>query len=449
MSPDFSSLRTRFIMATMVSVIIGTILTGLVVARVIHSYVVDSFHAEMEIHIQELSELSVVDAKGQPYLLRRLSDPRFIPPGSGFYWEVERAGFTTIRSPSLDGNNLPVGLAKGPRPLWQFILGPTGSTLEYAMTKPMTDGGPPLKLYVATDQRLIDELVAEIDWPLIYSLGVFAIVMILIGAIQINYGMRPLRKMQAAISAIRNGRERRMLGDYPSEIKPLVSDLNQLLTSNWDMVQSARVQAGNLAHGLRTPLAIIADEAQLLADKGGRESANVLLQSCEQMQRYIDYYTSRARMAAQANLPGHRAAVDKVLEPIISAMRRLHRDRGLTLAVAYGPKIDVSVDEVDLAEILSNLIDNACKWATSRIEITWHLDDGATVLSIDDDGPGIAEGHRDTVFKVGERLDMAKFGTGLGLAIVKDILLHYQGSIELDKSPLGGLGVRLRLPFRP
>jgi signal transduction histidine kinase len=235
--------------------------------------VVDRFHEEMEIHIQELADLSLVDAKGQPYLLHRLSDERFIPPGSGFYWEVERAGYTTIRSPSLDGNNLPVGLAKGPEPLWQFILGPTGSTLEYAMTKPMTDGGPPLLLYIATDQRMIDEVLAEIDWPLIYSLGAFAIVMILIGAIQINYSMRPLHKMQAAISAIRNGRERRMMGNYPSEIMPLVSDLNQLLTSNWDMLQSARVQAGNLAHGLRTPLAIIADEAQLLADKGGRESA--------------------------------------------------------------------------------------------------------------------------------------------------------------------------------
>ena len=448
MRPDFGSLRTRFIMATMVSVIIGTILTGLVVARVIQSYVVDRFHEEMEIHIQELADLSLVDAKGQPYLLHRLSDERFIPPGSGFYWEVERAGYTTIRSPSLDGNSLPVGLAKGPEPLWQFILGPTGSTLEYAMTKPMTDGGPPLLLYIATDQRMIDEVLAEIDWPLIYSLGAFAIVMILIGAIQINYSMRPLHKMQAAISAIRNGRERRMIGNYPSEIVPLVSDLNQLLTSNWDMLQSARVQAGNLAHGLRTPLAIIADEAQLLADKGGRESAAVLLQSCEQMQRYIDYYTSRARMAAQANLPGHRSALDKVLEPIINAMRRLYRDRGLELMVTYGPKIDVSMDEVDLAEILSNLIDNACKWATTRVEVTWHLDKGAAVLLIDDDGPGITEIQREAVFKVGERLDRSEFGTGLGLAIVKDLLLHYRGSVGLETSPLGGLRVELHLPFR-
>ena len=177
MRPDFGSLRTRFIMATMVSVIIGTILTGLVVARVIQSYVVDRFHEEMEIHIQELADLSAVDAKGQPYLLRRLSDERFIPPGSGFYWEVERAGYTTIRSPSLDGNSLPVGLAKGPEPLWQFILGPTGSTLEYAMTKPMSDGGPPLLLYIATHQRMHTKVISGIHLPLIYPPGPLSIVL--------------------------------------------------------------------------------------------------------------------------------------------------------------------------------------------------------------------------------------------------------------------------------
>ncbi|OYU03118.1 MAG: hypothetical protein CFE36_01780 [Sphingomonadaceae bacterium PASS1] len=446
---DFSSLRTRFMIATIAAVIIGTILTGLVVARVIHSYVVDRFHEEMEEHIKELAELSAVDAKGQPYLLRHLSDARFVPPGSGFYWEVERAGYKKIRSPSLDGNNLPVGLANGPEPLWQFIIGPSGGMLEYAMTKPMTDGGPPLLLYVATDQRLIDELLAEIDWPLIYSLGAFAIIMVLIGAIQINYIMRPLHKIQASISAIRNGTERRMLGDYPSEIKPLVSSLNQLLTSNWEMLQSARVQAGNLAHGLRTPLAIIADEAQLMADKDGSESAAVLLQSCEQMQRYIAYYTSRTRMAAQASPLGHHSALDKALEPIIIAMRRLYRDRGLELIVTHGPNIEVSMDEVDLTEILSNLIDNACKWATTSIQISWYHDKDAAVLLIDDDGPGITEIQRETVFKVGERLDRSEFGTGLGLAIVKDLLLHYRGSVGLETSPLGGLRVELRVPYRP
>lgn len=449
MTLDFSSLRTRFIAATILSIIIGTLLTGIIVARVIQSYVLDGFHEEMEVHIQELGVLSNVDAQGQPYLLRRLSDPRFIPSGSGFYWQVERTGFATVRSPSLGNKTLPAGLAQGTQPRWRFVKGPTGDALQYAMMKPVADGGPPLILTISTDQRLIDEVLAQIDWPLLYSLASFACVMILIGIVQINYSMRPLLKMKGSIEAIRAGRERHMVGDYPSEVKPLVADLNQLLDANWEMVQSARVQAGNLAHGLRTPLAIIADEAQSVEKMGGSSSAAVLLDSCRQMQRYIEYYTSRARMAAHANLPGHRAALDKVLEPVVNAMRRLHRDRALTLAVAYGPRIDVSIDEVDLSEILSNLIDNACKWATSRVEIGWHLDDGAAVLQIADDGPGIPGAYRDAVFNVGERLDRAEVGTGLGLAIVKDLVLHYRGSIELEDSPLGGLGIRLRIPFRP
>ncbi len=446
MKPDLSSLKTRFIVATAAWITIGLLLTGIIVSKIVREYVIDGFHEEMQIHIEELAALTVIDDNGQPFLLRRLSDPRFIPQNSGFYWQVERAGHSTIRSPSLGRASLPTGLAKSQTPDWKFASGPTGQTLEYAMVKTVAKGQPPLALYMATDKRLMDEVLADINWPLLYSLSSFAAIMIILGAIQINYSLQPLQRMKKAIADIRDGQERRMVGQYPAEIRPLVSDLNHLLDANWAMVQSARVQAGNLAHGLRTPLAVMTDEAQTIAKEGHPESAAVFLNACRQMQRYINYYTTRARMAATAGLPGHRASLVNTLEPVVGAMRRLHRESEIQICVGDFPDVDTRVEDVDLEEMTSNLIDNACKWTNGRVIISWETKAGTVHIDVDDDGPGIAPDMREKAFDIGERLDKAQLGTGLGLAIVRDLALHYRGNVEMSESPLGGLRVRLSLP---
>lgn len=447
MKPNLDSLRTRFIFATAAWIVIGLLLTGLIVAGIVREYVIEGFHDEMEIHIEELSALTALDKNGQPFVMRRLSDPRFVPIRSGFYWQIERPGHPTVRSPSLGMENLPAGLVLAEKPKWKYASGPTGQTLEYGMFKTADDGGKPLSLYIATDKRLMDEVLSEINRPLIYSLASFAAIMILLGALQVNYSLKPLQRMKRAIADIRDGHEHRMVGAYPAEVKPLVSDLNQLLDANWEMVQSARIQAGNLAHGLRTPLAVMMDEAQTIAQKGDPATAAIFLQGCQQMQRYVEYYTSRARMAATARLPGHRSQLMGTLDTVVSAMRRLYRDRGIQICVGKFPDADIRVEHVDLEEMVSNLIDNACKWAGTRVMISWELQNSFALICIDDDGPGIAAEHREKVFDVGERLDRSALGTGLGLAIVRDLALHYRGNVELMDSPLGGLRARLNLPI--
>lgn len=446
MKPDLNSLRTRFILATTAWIVIGLLLTGVIVSAIVREYVIDGFHDEMKIHIEELTALTALDIAGQPYLMRRLSDPRFIPKKSGFYWQIERPGYSTIRSPSLGEGSLPTGLALNQEPDWRFASGPTGETLEYGVLKLIEEGGEPLSLYIATDKRLMDQVLSDIDWPLLYSLASFAVVMILLGAFQVNYSLRPLQRMKKAIADIQDGRENRMAGEYPAEVKPLVSDLNQMLDANWEMVQSARIQAGNLAHGLRTPLAVMMDEAQSIEQKGDPETAAVFLQACQQMQRYVEYYTSRARMAATARLPGHRSELLGTLETVASAMRRLHRDKGIQICVGKFPDTDMRVENVDLEEMVSNLLNNACKWAGSRVMISWEMHGATVAINFDDDGPGIEAEHRERVFNVGERLDRSALGSGLGLAIVRDLALHYRGNVELLDSPLGGLRVKLNLP---
>jgi signal transduction histidine kinase len=446
MIPPNGSLRKRFIISTFILIGAGLLFTGIMVSNLFRTYITDGFHEEMQIHIEELAALSTVDKTGQPFLLRRLSDPRFIPAHSGFYWEIRRDGHPPLRSPSLVNGDISGTLATTSGKRWAITDGPMGKTLEYGMIIPTRAGGPPLHLSIASDLRLLDDILRDFNWPLGWELAIFALVMIGLGVVQVHYSIKPLGRLKSAIANVREGTTARMEGDYPGEISPLVNDLNHLLDANGEMVRSARIQAGNLAHGLRTPLAILVDEAQQLSSRGESESADTLERECRRMQRYVDYYTARARTAALANMPGQLASVRATLEPIISAMRRLHKGRDINICLGNFPDISLACDEVDLEEMTSNLIDNACKWAKSRVIVSWSQDNHAVRIFVDDDGPGLAPSKRESVFNAGERLDEAVPGTGLGLTIVRDLVLMYKGGIRLTESTLGGLRAELLVP---
>lgn len=440
------SIRSRFVFGTVLLILVGLLLTGIMVSSLMRGYITQGFHDEMEVHIDELAALTVIDKNGRPLLMRRLSDPRFIPKNSGFYWKIEREGFASVKSPSLVSGDLSGTLAVSTSPRWAETTGPTGKMLEYGMIIYPDKDQAPVKLSMATDLRLLDEVLSDFNLPLFYALFGFAIAMTTLGAAQIVYSLKPLERLKLAIADIRSGKSARMAGRYPAEIAPLVSDLNQLLDANSEMVRSARVQAGNLAHGLRTPLAIMMDEAQQIAEKGDKDSADVLLNGCHQMLRYVDYYTARARTAALARVPGQSTSLRDTIEPIVTAMRRLHKTKDISICLGDFPDIIMPCDDVDLEEMTSNLIDNACKWASTRVMISWEEDRQWVLIFVDDDGPGLSPEEYSSVFEIGERLDEAKPGTGLGLPIVKDLVALYQGRITLCRSSLGGLRAELAIP---
>jgi signal transduction histidine kinase len=442
-----NSLKNRFILSSAASIVFGLIFTGLLMAGLFRGYINAGFHDEMQIHIEELGALVALDKTGQPFLMRRLSDPRFIPKDSGFYWQVRRAGFQPVRSPSLAGKDIPASLAISNKKNWAILPGPTGDTLEYGMQMTPKKGGPPVELSIASDMRILREVLYDFEWPLTAALLGVAVIMTILGAFQIQFSLVSVRRLESAVAGVRSGKAQYMDENYPAELQPMVSDLNKLLAANLEMVRSARVQAGNLAHGLRTPLAIVLDEALQLRQQGQRSSASVLSAECDRMRRYIDYYTARARTAAHVGLSNHTTSLASSLTPIVTALHRLHRDRRIDITVAERPDINVACDAIDLEEMLSNLIDNACKWASSKVEINWNVTNDVVEITIDDDGKGLPDEKRAVVFNAGERLDEEVPGTGLGLSIVRDIALLYRGAVTLETSPLGGLRVLLCLPI--
>jgi signal transduction histidine kinase len=275
---------------------------------------------------------------------------------------------------------------------------------------------------------------------------VVAALCMFLGFWQVKKGFSALDELRERLGAVREGREQQVTGGFPAEVSPLVHDLNALLDHRERTVRRAVAKAGDLAHGLKTPLAVLAQEAARAKADGHHELAASVEHQIDRMRRQIDYHLAQARAAASGAAPGARATIVESADGLARTLMRLHAERGVTIDIDVPPEHAVRGQREDLDEMLGNLLDNACKWARSRVVVSSAASNGTIAVLVDDDGPGIEPGLRRAVLQRGVRADEAAPGSGLGLAIVRDLAEVYGGSIALDASPLGGLRATLQLP---
>jgi signal transduction histidine kinase len=275
---------------------------------------------------------------------------------------------------------------------------------------------------------------------------VVAVVCVLGGFALIRAVVARLDGVRRRLADVRRGAAQRLRGRYPAEVQPLVDDLNALLDHRDRAIRRAIATAGDLAHAMKTPLAILQQDAERADAVNQPELAATIRDNVDRMRRQVDRHLARARAAAAGATAGAHASVHDSAEALVRTLGRLHVDRGLDLRMAVGDDHAVRAQREDLDEMLGNLIDNACKWARTRVEIASSAADSAIVMSVDDDGPGLAAEARVSVLRRGVKADQAAPGSGLGLAIVSDLAELYGGSIALAESTLGGLRAELRLP---
>lgn len=279
------------------------------------------------------------------------------------------------------------------------------------------------------------------------AIAVLALGFVAVGLAHVRKSLEPFDALRERLAALREGRHERIEGSYPPEVQPLVNDLNALLDDRELAVTRALATAGDLAHGLKTPLAILAQEAERAAASGDHERAETLREQVDRMRRLVDYHLAHARASASAgDAPGVRSAVADSAEALSRTMLRLHASRALDLRVEVPAGIEVRVRREDLDEVLGNLLDNACKWARSRVSVSSERRGGEIAVFVDDDGPGLEPSMREGVLRRGVRGDQARPGSGLGLAIVRDLAELYGGSVSLARSPHGGVRAILILP---
>ena len=269
---------------------------------------------------------------------------------------------------------------------------------------------------------------------------------VLAGLFQIRKGLSSFRNLRGRLSQVHAGREGRVEGKYASEVQPLVDDLNALLEHRDQVVRRSIAKAGDLAHGLKTPLAVLAHEADRARAAGHTELADALTTQIDGMRRQIEYHLAQARAAASGATPGAVTSVRETAEGLARTLERLHAAHGLTIDVAVDPSHTVRVQREDLHEMLGNLLDNACKWTRKRVAISSTVQDSHVVIAVEDNGPGVPAAQRSRVLQRGVKADEAAPGSGLGLAIVRDLVELYGGTVALEDADGGGLRVRLALP---
>ena len=291
--------------------------------------------------------------------------------------------------------------------------------------------------------------IAHIHWTLGHFVIIIAVAVAtaIAGFWQIKKGLSALDQVRGRLSSVHRGEAERVTGSFPTEVQPLVDDLNALLDQRERLVQRAIAKAGDLAHGLKTPLAVLSQEAQRAERDGHAEFASSVGSQVERMRTQIDYHLAHARAAASGAAPGTRSVVKSSADALARTLIQLYSQRGIAIDVHVAPEHAVRCQREDLDEMLGNLLDNACKWARTRVTVTSaNGATGVTLITVDDDGPGLAPAMRASVLQRGVRADEAVPGSGLGLAIVRDIAAVYGGSIELAESPTSGVSARLTLP---
>jgi signal transduction histidine kinase len=445
------SLRLRLFAAGAVSILLALTVAAAGLMLLFERHVERRVVQELESDLRQLAGGLALDPAGALEVGRSPAEPRFQEPLSGLYWQiVQSPAGAMLRSRSLWDNmlSLPPDVLTDGELHQHVVRGPGGAsllTVERLVTLPGTLGGGRIRVAVAVDKREITAAALAFGADLAPALAGLAAVLIAAAWLQVTIGLRPLDAVRRRLAEIRAGRTARLGDAFPDEVQPLTAEVDHLLDAQEQAIARARARAGDLAHGLKTPLTVLASTAEELRARGDSAMADEVASVADGMRRHVDRELARAR----AGLPG-RIKTPQVVRPvadrIIGVLRRTPRGQDLEWRVDLDDALAANADGQDLAELLGNLAENAAKWASGTVCITGAAEPDGITLAVEDDGPGIADDAVSAAVARGGRLDEAQPGTGLGLAIVSDLVEAYGGSLTLSRSALGGLRAAVRLP---
>jgi signal transduction histidine kinase len=442
------SLRLRLFGLAAATIAVALGVAWLAMTVVFERHVKARLEAELANHIVWIAA-NLTDDGGQISLHTESPDPRMSRPFGGLYWQVEPDGSKPIRSRSLWDETLPPPPSGSVLPATYENSGPEGRMLllrAEALSLALGDGEQRVQAIVAADYSEIEGPVGAFARDIALAMLIVGLTLATAAAVQVGVGLAPLDTIRRDVAAIRAHLASRLHPKVPSEIQPLVDEVNLLLGSQEEALTRARVHAGDLAHGLKTPLTVLSMVARDLERCGNPAAASEILAQVDAMRRRVDRELARARLGAQ---PHATSRLLPLIEGVIGLVRRTPQGEQLQWDIAVDPTATIAADDVDAAEAIGNILENASKWARTRVLVTTSVDEAAVIVSIDDDGPGVADDRLRELTARGAKLDEKKDGAGLGLAIVNEIVGAYRGRLELSRSELGGLRVCLAWPASP
>lgn len=439
------SLRLRLIVAGAAAILIALGLAAMGMSALFAAHVERTAITELSVELDQLLAGLGQDASGDLTLVQAPADPRFLRPFGGLYWQIETAG-RTLRSRSLWDYKLPLpgDRAGGGAPVSLTLPGPAEKpvlALLRDVVLPASLGKESARVAVAIDRADLMATDRAFVTDLLPYTALLALVLILAGWAQVTVGLGPLAVVSARVAAVRSGRSTRIGADLPSEVRPLAAEVDALLEEREQDIARARMRAGDLAHGLKTPLQALLGEAGHLQDAGDTTAAKAIEEIAATMRRHVDRELTRARLSHRGIAP--RADAAEVAGRVVRVARRVGAFATLDWQVHIDPGLTMAADADDLTEALGALAENAGRHAGSRVVISGRREGAMVVISVNDDGPGIDPDLRQVLMARGEGLD--RLGTGLGLAIAAEIAEAFGGRLSLHAPPRG-LEAQLELP---
>jgi len=454
-----NSLAFRLFLTAAVWTLLVLPVAGLLIYSVYRDDVRTGFDERLKFLLTVVQADSIDQAELEPGRPRDVGEPLFEITHSGWYWQIKPLDAQHGRrlvSASLASEQLPSPFESkvptdGRGTHWMDATGPNDQSIRIAeviYTIGDDPAGPRYSFAVAGPLDWLDNRLSAFRTRLSIALALAGVALLLTTLLQVRFGLAPLSNIERGLAAIRSGEASHLKGDLPAEIEPLQLELNALIQSNQEIIDRARTQVGNLAHALKTPLAVIINEAREPTASGAKiaEQATV-------MRDQLNHYLDRARVAARAGTVGRVTEVRPVVDALQRALERIYRDKGVAISVDAAASVRFQGERQDFEEMLGNLLDNACKWARQEVRLVAVIVEPANRtgarrlrVTIEDDGPGLSSEQRAVLGKRGVRLDETKPGSGLGLSIVADLAQSYRGGLKLEASPLGGLLARLDLP---
>ena len=455
---ETNSLSFRLIFTSAVVAFVLLVSAAFLLSTLFQAAIERNFDARLRAVLDSLLANVELRTDGSPGMSGQIADPRFTLPLSGWYWQVTppagKALADLASESSLEKRLAPAdgdGLVRDGGGIASFYTKDSAGKQLRAIEQKF-------KLFGGTDEFSFlvagnfDELKEEINAfrRALYSvLALLGFGLLAAIVLQVRVALRPMQRMQQALSAIRGGKAERLEGDFPSEMQPVAEELNLLIQANTEVIDRARTQVGNLAHALKTPLSVLTNEAQGNKTAFGQKVS----EQTQVMRDQVNLYLDRARRAARAQTLGSVTDIEPVFSALGRTIARINQDKGTKIDVVVEPGLKFRGEVQDLEEMAGNLIDNAAKWSAHAVKITAAalIDpiDGTRnwlMVTVDDDGPGLPAEKRAEAVKRGKRLDESKPGSGLGLNIVTETAAMYGGNVVLGDAELGGLRVQLRLP---
>jgi signal transduction histidine kinase len=440
------TLRIRLILLAAVAISVLLAMAGMSLAYLFEKHVERFVVGELTTHFEQLAGGLSFGTDGKLQSTARLSDPRFTQPQGGMYWQVDEKGQPSLRSRSMwdESFAVPTPPDEPEEDHAHIMPGPGGVevlALEKLIYIPDSKGTEhPLVITVGMERERVQQTISGFKTPLMAGMAVLYAALLAATLLVIVLGLRPMRNLHKAVEALRTGRSSRIAGEHPEEVETLVGEVNALVEAREKQLERARQRAGNLAHGLKTPLTVLSTTATHLASTGQTEQARNIRLAADQMRDLVDRELARSRMSA--GVSSHRSALLPAVERVVETLRRAPRGDQITWTVEVPQATHISIDGTDLLELLGNLIDNARKHAKSAVRISH---DGK-VLAVEDDGAGVSPEKIPSITRRGVKLDALAPGSGLGLSIVSDLADVYGFNLSLEKSELGGLKVLASIP---